>query len=635
MLKVVGASWLQTRISTYILVAVGLLGIGAVLIGEFGRDQKDGTYSATVFWNPKGRYYRIDFWGQGNNLVSVSKGAARAYYKTRIHETGWSIIEIETSSSYPDSVQAYAAGFLEGSLTWQLIHHHWHNTIGNVCSLEENEQQCFVTRKELRENAAVVRERAKLLASEDPFWHMVHLFYAQLDGMEAGWLFAVRRSRRPVHIEPEDFLWLAMASEIPNELFTIPSNNKSSGLSEEREMSSSASNNGVIFVKSLDRSINGLDPLITFAQNTVAPYSKMLRLLKRYTFGYHLSGSKHSPRAPTRSISMSSYPGALSSHDEYYVVQGGRDKDETFILASLPLQNSLITNISASSKPSDSDVQEKNKDNDQEEVKISNIQGVMSPVRIMSANRLATETESWLRFLARGNLSDETKSSTANLQWVTLTPNDSSIWLVEQQSSTIRAFDLTNDFLKNGFVFCNGESIMKTGLPEERHKNNSNSNNSSFMPGLRHHSDADVNNFFSENVTSVDAIRNLMRGSDATYFDNDFNENRKNTSLTNPNSDEKHEPPFENFYSLSTKFIFRGDLEMPSKPIGTIDNKMILVTANSVESFEASCGPPFGYETGGSRVEPFDWSKSFYNLSRIGQPNKFQFESVIPKWVWF
>lgn len=37
MLKVVGASWLQTRISTYILVAVALLGIGAIILGEFGQ----------------------------------------------------------------------------------------------------------------------------------------------------------------------------------------------------------------------------------------------------------------------------------------------------------------------------------------------------------------------------------------------------------------------------------------------------------------------------------------------------------------------------------------------------------------------------------------------------------------------
>jgi hypothetical protein len=37
MLKVVGASWLQTRISTYILIIVALLGIGAIILGEFNQ----------------------------------------------------------------------------------------------------------------------------------------------------------------------------------------------------------------------------------------------------------------------------------------------------------------------------------------------------------------------------------------------------------------------------------------------------------------------------------------------------------------------------------------------------------------------------------------------------------------------
>lgn len=86
-------------------------------------------------------------------------------------------MEIETSTAYPDAVQAYAAGLLEGSLTWQLIHHHWYNTIGTVCSSEENEKRCETIRRSLRENTAVIRERADLLATEDPFWHMVGTKY--------------------------------------------------------------------------------------------------------------------------------------------------------------------------------------------------------------------------------------------------------------------------------------------------------------------------------------------------------------------------------------------------------------------------------------------------------------------------
>lgn len=140
-------------------------------------------------------------------------------------------------------MQAYAAGLLEGSLTWQLIHHHWYNTIRPRC--EEKADECRKLTRYLRENAAVIRKRAELLDSTDPFWHMVRswpglnarrnlpilchksqarcflsclqvrLFYAQLDGLEAGWKFAVRRSRVSVSLESDDFLWLALASDVP------------------------------------------------------------------------------------------------------------------------------------------------------------------------------------------------------------------------------------------------------------------------------------------------------------------------------------------------------------------------------------------------------------------------------------
>lgn len=58
----------------------------------------------------------------------------------------------------------------------------------------------------------------------------------------------------------------------------------------------------------------------------------MLRLLKKYTFGYHVL-PKTSATVPGRSIIMSSYPGALSSHDEFYLIQG---QNHELIVAGTP-----------------------------------------------------------------------------------------------------------------------------------------------------------------------------------------------------------------------------------------------------------------------------------------------------------
>ena len=60
----------------------------------------------------------------------------------------------------------------------------------------------------------------------------------------------------------------------------------------------------------------------------------MLRLLKRYNFGYHVSPNKNANLVPGRSIVMSSYPGALSSQDESYEIS---EKDREMIVAGTPL----------------------------------------------------------------------------------------------------------------------------------------------------------------------------------------------------------------------------------------------------------------------------------------------------------
>lgn len=65
----------------------------------------------------------------------------------------------------------------------------------------------------------------------------------------------------------------------------------------------------------------------------------MLRLLKKYTFGYHVLPKTSAP-VPSRSIIMSSYPGALSSQDEFYLIQG---ENRELIIAGTPL---TVTNRS-------------------------------------------------------------------------------------------------------------------------------------------------------------------------------------------------------------------------------------------------------------------------------------------------
>lgn len=82
----------------------------------------------------------------------------------------------------------------------------------------------------------------------------MRLFYIQLDGLEAGWRFAVRRSRQTVEMDTEHFLWLAMVFDLA-----------------DLELAPNVTDytKGMICLKNFPR--NELEPLIAIGHTTAAP----------------------------------------------------------------------------------------------------------------------------------------------------------------------------------------------------------------------------------------------------------------------------------------------------------------------------------------------------------------------------
>lgn len=56
------------------------------IINYLFRIEDDGNYAATVYWTEQGGF-RIEFWGQGNELAEVPRGVVRAYYRPDIPPT--------------------------------------------------------------------------------------------------------------------------------------------------------------------------------------------------------------------------------------------------------------------------------------------------------------------------------------------------------------------------------------------------------------------------------------------------------------------------------------------------------------------------------------------------------------------
>lgn len=249
------------------------------------------------------------------------------------------------------------------------------------------------------------------------------------------------------------------------------------------------------------------------------------------------------------------------------------------------------------------------------------VQGVMSPARIMAANRLATEARAWSRLLARGNSPEKSNRSSTSRQWLSVRPRDSTVWVIEQHPAITHAADYSEYFARNGYVLCHGDKLLGETRQERR-------DNESSPQAI-----SDAAAFFRDNVTSVEAVRKLMRGVFGFVDEGNVGDTFNNGSST-VNSLERMEYRVPYGIEPLGKFVYRADLENSRKPLGVIDTKISIAMGDGLESFEATSGPPFDYQSDRDLAAPFDWSRHFANVSHIGQPEKFAFESVVPQWIW-
>ncbi|KAL4707828.1 hypothetical protein ACJJTC_001774 [Scirpophaga incertulas] len=380
-LKVVGASWLQTKISSYVLGILGVLAILALFVGQIERIQEDGNYAATVFYSEK-TGYRIEYWGQSNELADIPKGVARAYFRMDIDTKGWSLLEVETDASYPDEIQAYAAGIVEGALTWSLIHNHLENTIRARCERTPIKKQCNKLQDALDKSVDVWKTHAAENSGVNPFWHQVSLYYIQISGIFTGWKHGVERSQNEYDTDISDLFWLNAMGEVKEIQHKLNISLDDVAIDALPDLSSA-------FLRIINETSN--DGTITkklyLAQNSAGSYTSMTRILKRYKLNYHETSGNTSSLVSGRIVDFSGYPGSITSQDEYYTITGN---DHTIAVAGTPLKN-------YNSKL-------------WKEVNITH--DVPLGPRIVAANHLANNVSSWAHILASSN------SGTGSKQWL-------------------------------------------------------------------------------------------------------------------------------------------------------------------------------------------------------------------------
>ncbi|XP_067929268.1 putative phospholipase B-like 2 [Watersipora subatra] len=284
---------------------------------------------------------------------------------------GLTFLTVSTNESYPDHVQAYAAGLAEGYITREITRQHWNNTIAGYCDMDSPSDYCKRLHNYLELNVnGFVNQAIIAHGGTDPYWHQVELFLTQVNGFQDG------HENTPTVptflVRPFGALMFQISGDLEDLEVAL---NKTE--SERKRIFGSGSCSALI------KLLPGNKELFV-SQDTWNGYNSMLRIMKRYLFGYHMLAAPGSPLIPGNEMLFSSYPGYLFSGDDFYIVGSGLVVQETTIGNSNPDLNKYI-------QPENT---------------------VLEGIRNQVANRLATDGASWARIFQDYN------SGTYNNEWM-------------------------------------------------------------------------------------------------------------------------------------------------------------------------------------------------------------------------
>jgi len=502
---------------------------------------------------------------------------AKARYQNFMNKTGWGFVEVETSNSYPDDIQAYAAGMAEGYLTRDLIFYFYKNVIEHYC--DEKPVVCKYINKYIQQNRDWTNQNIAQFKASSDYWHQVNLVFQQTDGMLYG--FRKAAAKTTMKISDKEFAFFNILGDLGDLESALDPNPKPSKYNLKEGHCSA-----------LIKLIGTKD--LYFSHVTWAGLQTMLRVIKRYNFAYKTSSANGAPTVEAESISMSSYPGMIYSMDDFYTLSSGLAVMETTIEN---YNHELWMNVSTSNS-------------------------IYASVRTMVANRLAKDGEDWTKIFSKYN------SGTYNNQWMVLNydlfePNKpvqpGLLWVLEQLPGLVTSADATDVLKSQGYWASYNSPYFKqiyeaSGTPKMVEKYGS----------FFSYNEAPRAKIFARdqgNVEDIESMMKLMRYND--YQHDEF------SKCNNCN------PP----YSAVSAISARGDLNpangtYPFPIIGHrvsagIDMKLTTLDLFLLQQFIAIAGPTY------DPLPSFEFSKSdLKDKPHHGIPDKLEFEPLIHHWKW-
>lgn len=366
-------------------------------------------------------------------------GVAWGKYLDNIETTGWSELSVQTADdqNMANDVKMYAAGFIEGLMTSVRISEFYSNSQKVLLKKNEVANALPAIRKLFKNQLGFTRAMTNMEhhvfsdEPEDPYWKHVRYTLFQMWGVLDGYNNAALRFGGDT-LELEDMLLINAGAELPQLLQAYGPDARENRASKSQAPS---------FLQKRQRAQKE-DPLddlhwerrvaesgrcsalvrladgnadMYMGHSTWDDYSKMTRIYKYYNFSL--------PAASTSAtkMSFSSYPGVVSSTDDFYVMDSGLSVMETSL---------EILDGAAWDKVLD----------------FPRYSTIPNFLHLMAVNRMASSSPHWARLMSKTN------TGTLTSQWMVVDYNqftsgsalgDGTFWLVEMVPGVSEMQDMT------------------------------------------------------------------------------------------------------------------------------------------------------------------------------------------------
>ena len=254
-------------------------------------------------------------------IVNSSQAVATGRFVDGLNVTGWGELWLSTTQSFPDDVQMYAAGFLEGALTFSRIEEMYEITVAGM----DNDAaiQAFVD-NQTEWMAAQVKQHS----ASNTYWAGVGLVQQQYAGLQAGYNAHVGKESAQLSRYQFDQMQLSADwGDIWYATHRSSRPNFHNMTADETENYLKSIGHCSVLVK-----VTADFSEVFGAHSTWSGYNTMNRIFKHYNLRLQSSF------VAANRVSFSSYPGYLASVDDFYYADSGLVMLETtngFLNASL------------------------------------------------------------------------------------------------------------------------------------------------------------------------------------------------------------------------------------------------------------------------------------------------------------